>query len=157
MGDRDDAVPQEWQLLLLCKQQQAEALAAHLTALEQAAIANVEAGNSSPAAAAVAAQLAAADPAGFTPLLVAARMGWAHVVRRLLALGALPGAQLASSGNSALHLAAMHGHLEVLRLLLAVGGEGSEVGVHNTNGDSPLHFAASAGHVGAAACLIKVW
>ena len=84
-------------------------------------------------------------------------MGWAGPAGRLLALHArlgLPPHSLASSGNSALHLAAMHGHLDVLRLLLQDGSAQPDQTNHNS--DTPLLFAASAGHVGVAAALLTV-
>jgi len=44
---------------------------------------------------------------------------------------------------SPLHLAAIGGHLEVVKLLLA---RGAEVGAVNTSGVTPLHEAAYGGH-----------
>jgi ankyrin repeat protein len=63
---------------------------------------------------------ATTDPTGWTPLLYAARNGWQDVAEACLAAGQSPNsARLQSSGNGALHLAALHGHLDVARVLLA--------------------------------------
>lgn len=86
-----------------------------------------------------------------------------------------------------MHTAALHGHKEVLRILLAAGGNptatdnggnqpiheaaaggnvacldllmgvGVDLSVVDACGCSPLHRAASAGHVMAARWLIEVW
>lgn len=60
------------------------------------------------------------DPTGWSPLLYAARNGWQDVAEACLAAGESPhSTRLQSSGNGALHLAALHGHLEVARVLLS--------------------------------------
>lgn len=70
-----------------------------------------------------------ADPSGATPLLLAAKLGLHEVVGRLLQLGADPAPSLHASGNTALHLAAMHGHLEVVKAL--VGGPWEDLTAQN--------------------------
>jgi len=116
---------------------------------------------------ALSAALSAADPSGMTPLIAATRRGWPSIVRRLLALGADPvGQRLVSSGNTAVHLAALGGQLEVLKELLPPIIVPSEqqpptnqntsassttvtnshlVNAGNHNGDTPLMFACGSG------------
>jgi ankyrin repeat protein len=119
--------------------------------------------------AAAAAALAATDASGLTALAAAARAGWPQAVRRMLQLGANPAARLVSSGNTAAHLAALGGHLAVLRELLPGqhGGGGSSGGDAsgdaggcdalvnrcNNNGDTPLMFACSSPGSQAVACV----
>lgn len=55
---------------------------------------------------------------GVTPLMACAVSGLAPAVRRLLALGAPPDAQ-DELGNTALSVAAMKGHVDVVEELLA--------------------------------------
>lgn len=60
------------------------------------------------------------DPTGWSLLLYAARNGWQDLAEACLAAGQSPhSTRLQSSGNGALHLAALHGHLDVARVLLA--------------------------------------
>lgn len=127
-------------------------------------------------------QLAMKDSAGFTPLLIAAKCGWHDVVQQMINMGAEMHACLHASGNTALHLAALHGHLQVVRCLLGATvtaqtssssssnssspaadehhnepvDEGALVDATNRHGDTPLMFACGAGHVGVAAMLLKV-
>jgi ankyrin repeat protein len=57
-----------------------------------------------------------------------------------------------SAGNTLLHLAAMRGGTEILRILISLGSY-----VHATNnvGETPLHFAARNGHTGTTQMLIN--
>ncbi|KAJ3611925.1 hypothetical protein NHX12_020205 [Muraenolepis orangiensis] len=52
------------------------------------------------------------------------------------------------SGDTLLHHAARHGHLEVMRFLLAADRLGMDAERHNNDYKRPLHEAASRGHVG---------
>lgn len=61
----------------------------------------------------------------------------------------------------ALHVAALHGRVAVVRALLAAplhrpAAAEAAADPKNVNGDTPLMFAASAGHLGVAAALLKV-
>lgn len=98
------------------------------------------------------------------------------VAARLLDLGADAAARFKGSRNGALHVAAIHGHLEMMRVLLAAaaasgasGAERSSAGAVvpppaaaaaadavNKNQDTPLMFACSMGHAGAAGLLLNV-
>ncbi|KAE8392553.1 ankyrin repeat-containing domain protein [Aspergillus alliaceus] len=50
-----------------------------------------------------------------------------------------------SRGHTPLHIAAQHGHLGVVRLLLAT--EQIDVNARDHNGSTPLHMASEKGHV----------
>lgn len=96
----------------------------------------------------------ATDAHGWCPHLWAVRHGWVDVIEQLALLGAPADGQLRSSGNTALHIAAVHGQLAVLKQLLS--SSGLAVDIRNKNGDTPLLFAVSMGHCGCAAALLQV-
>lgn len=48
------------------------------------------------------------------------------------------------NGRSGLHIAAMHGHYQMVEVLL---GQGAEINATDRNGWTPLHCAAKAGHL----------
>jgi cytohesin len=85
---------------------------------------------------------AGSEPEG-PPLFTAASFGRTAAVRRLLAEGADTDARNCNRfgpDDSALHVAARWGHLEVVLLLLAkVVGASAK----NSGGDTPLHYAAA--------------
>jgi ankyrin repeat protein len=163
-GDDGDLDPT--QLLLACAAPAADAGA--IEALLEG-LASAPAPDGSGFASAAAAALAVTDPAGSTPLLAAARAGLPpRLVRRMLQLCANPHARLHASGNTAVHLAALGGHVEVLKELLpplaaaspsatiheaeapasnsSSGGADSNpaallANARNRNGDTPLMFA----------------
>lgn len=47
-------------------------------------------------------------------------------------------------GKTGLHIAAMHGHYQMVEILL---GQGAEINASDKNGWTPLHCAAKAGHL----------
>ncbi|KAK4732182.1 hypothetical protein R3W88_025170 [Solanum pinnatisectum] len=57
-----------------------------------------------------------------------------------------------SQGRTPLHIAAIHGHVEVLRFLVSVG---SDPDLLDSQGWTPLHFAAQQGHVEAVGFLLN--
>ncbi|XP_009792344.1 protein VAPYRIN-LIKE-like [Nicotiana sylvestris] len=57
-----------------------------------------------------------------------------------------------SQGRTALHIAAIHGHVEVLQFLVSVG---SDPDMLDSQGWTPLHFAAHKGHVEAVDFLLN--
>ncbi|XP_071391690.1 ankyrin repeat domain-containing protein 16 [Centroberyx affinis] len=57
------------------------------------------------------------------------------------------------SGDTLLHYAARHGHLEVVKFLIKEVGMGVEV--YNNDYKRPLHEAASMGHEACVSCLIR--
>jgi ankyrin repeat protein len=77
-------------------------------------------------------------------LLRAAENGRTDTVRNLISAGAAAGAG-GSFGNTPLHKAAMHGHVEVVQLLL--GEHSADVNLKNIDGYTPLHLAALIGHI----------
>jgi ankyrin repeat protein len=82
-----------------------------------------------------------ADDAGDTPMLLAARLGCADIVRQLLAAGAQLGA--AAGGRTALHHAAALGCTTVVQLLIA---EGADVNAPLATQDTALHLAVKSTH-----------
>jgi len=56
-----------------------------------------------------------------------------------------------SSGVRPIHIAAMKGHPNVIKLLME---RGASVNARNRNGDTPLHYAVSLGRLGAARTLL---
>ncbi|KAK6780725.1 hypothetical protein RDI58_022909 [Solanum bulbocastanum] len=59
---------------------------------------------------------------------------------------------LDSQGRTPLHIAAIHGHVEVIQFLVSVG---SDIDMLDTQGWTPLHFAAHQGHVEAVGVLLN--
>ncbi|OIT18679.1 PREDICTED: uncharacterized protein LOC109222443 [Nicotiana attenuata] len=57
-----------------------------------------------------------------------------------------------SQGRSAIHIAAIHGHVEVLQFLVSVG---SDPDMLDSQGWTPLHFAVNQGHVEAVDFLLN--
>ncbi|MCY4645598.1 MAG: ankyrin repeat domain-containing protein [Gammaproteobacteria bacterium] len=89
------------------------------------------------------ASLAASVEAQDAGLMGAARQGDAEAVQTLLAGGADP-SQAQGDGMTALHMAALEGHGDVVDVLLAAG---AEVGATTRIGAyTPLHLASQAGH-----------
>ncbi|KAM1449438.1 hypothetical protein ACFXTO_008277 [Malus domestica] len=55
-------------------------------------------------------------------------------------------------GRTPIHIAAAHGHVEMLKFCISIGGNAE---VTDCRGWSPLHWAAEKGHLGAAKCLLN--
>ncbi|KAK8743892.1 hypothetical protein OTU49_000897 [Cherax quadricarinatus] len=78
---------------------------------------------------------------GATPLFKAAHKGHVEVVHELLPFKPCLG--LLKNGESALHAAALYGHLQVLRVLVEAG---ADPGLKNDQGLTPIQIAAQARH-----------
>ena len=101
------------------------------------------------------------------PLLAAVQGGSATIVKLLLdkTRDAVDDVRAPGTDNTALHLAAAEGKLDVLKILLpafasscagaARGGERAGVNARNANGDTPLMFACARGRTAAAAALLN--
>ena len=87
----------------------------------------------------------APDKAGYTPLLYAARHGNAEVCDVLLRHGANPNSVTPGFKQSALHRAAMAGHIQVVRTLLL---HGAERFLKDANGKIPADVLPSGGSAG---------
>ena len=82
-----------------------------------------------------------ASPKGCTPLLYAARGGYAEVVRFLLLRGASPLRQ-DNAGGTVLHHAIEKGHMEVLQVLLEHGVDvHSAIEIPDNAGRTPIYEA----------------
>ncbi|KAL9131206.1 MAG: hypothetical protein Q9217_000808 [Psora testacea] len=83
------------------------------------------------------------DHGGVTPLMAAARNGHRDIVEALILRGADKSARKKSSGAQAIHQAATHGYLDVVKLLV---DKGDHVDVVNEDNVTPLMLAAQKGH-----------
>ncbi|MDC7232785.1 MAG: ankyrin repeat domain-containing protein [Spirochaetales bacterium] len=82
------------------------------------------------------------DSRGYTPLLIAARLGHWEIAGLLIDAGAVPG-QADDRGRRALHYAAEAGEEQTVRLLL---GAGARKNLKDLNGQTPADLAAAAGY-----------
>ena len=57
-----------------------------------------------------------------------------------------------NNGRTALHLASINGHLDIVRLLLT---EGADITIADNDGWTALHYASDRGHLDIANCLRK--
>lgn len=80
----------------------------------------------------------------------AAKDGKSDIVLKRLENGADAGAT-DLSGNTPLHLAVAHGHVQTMEVLLK---HGADVNALDRHGNTPLHLAAKAGHVEAITLLL---
>ncbi|KAK3883046.1 hypothetical protein Pcinc_012607, partial [Petrolisthes cinctipes] len=78
---------------------------------------------------------------GATPLFKAAHKGHVEVVHELLPYN--PCLTLLKNGESALHAAALYGHLRVIKALVQAG---ADPGLKNDQGLTPIHIAGQAQH-----------
>ena len=77
-----------------------------------------------------------------SPLVIAADCGHSEIVRLLLGAGAPINDAMVSNRQTALHLAAVHGHKDVAQVLLETGANPN---ARSKVGYTPLHFAAGMG------------
>lgn len=90
-----------------------------------------------------------ANPRGWTPLHYAAFAGHAHLVSKFLALG-IPINSVTDNGLTALMLASMNGHIDVVRILLM---HKADMEVRDTNNLSAADHALAGGNSDIAALL----
>jgi ankyrin repeat protein len=83
------------------------------------------------------------DHDGCTPVYAAAEIGHLHILRALLAAGALVATPMTADGSFALYAACQGGHLEASKLLLAHGAVASTV--LSSTGASTVHAAVGSG------------
>jgi len=89
---------------------------------------------------------------GDTPLIVACNMTDEYLAGRLLSAGCRVDAA-GYEDNTALHRAAEHGSVELVRLLIDVGD--ADVALTNATGNTPLMIACDNGHVDVVQCLLQ--
>jgi len=91
---------------------------------------------------------------GTVPLLVAASLGYLDIVSLLVRDDDIMIDKAGTNnGLTALHLAAMNGHPEVLRVLINYGADVDKT--ENNHGATALHFAAYGGHKKSVSLLIE--
>jgi len=96
----------------------------------------------------------------YTPLAIAAREGYADIVRALLEAGANPRRVIGLFLGTALHEACYFGHVDVVRAMTEkrarVGTQPPELDAQGAyNGMSPLHDAVWHGHLETARALVE--
>jgi ankyrin repeat protein len=87
-----------------------------------------------------------------TLLMLAIWKGTPHMVNALIASGKIPQNAYDEHGNTALHYATIHHHVQALQALLDAG---AYVNIKNVHGNTPLHVAIFHGHVDIADMLIQ--
>ncbi|GMI46236.1 hypothetical protein TrCOL_g280 [Triparma columacea] len=94
----------------------------------------------------------ACTTAGFRPLHFACRSNSVNCVEALLHFGAIVNCKTNNSKLTPLHVAAKHGHPDIVSLLVK---KGADVHAMDSGLKAPLHFAAIEGNVDAAIVLMK--
>uniref|UniRef100_A0A6P7F814 Serine/threonine-protein phosphatase 6 regulatory ankyrin repeat subunit A isoform X2 n=1 Tax=Diabrotica virgifera virgifera TaxID=50390 RepID=A0A6P7F814_DIAVI len=95
---------------------------------------------------------AATHENGYNPMHLACYGGHGTVVGLLLSRSAELLQSHDKHGKTGLHIAAQHGHLQMVEVLL---GQGAEINSQDKNGWTPLHYAARAGHVDVVKLLVE--
>ncbi|MDH3453416.1 MAG: ankyrin repeat domain-containing protein [Gammaproteobacteria bacterium] len=90
------------------------------------------------------------DIYGWTPLIKAAHEGFGESVSRLLKAPKIDLEVTDENGLSALHHAAMSGHLQIVKTLL---GAGADTALQDVSGKKPQQLAMEAGHANIAELL----
>lgn len=86
-------------------------------------------------------------------LYIAASENDAKELKRVLESGKANPNKLYLSGVAPLHIAAIDGHLEAMKVLVQYN---ADINIHDVEGCSPLEFALRGGHFDCASFLIKV-
>jgi len=94
----------------------------------------------------------ACTAAGFRPLHFACSSNSVNCVEALLHFGAVLNCKTGKSLLTPLHVAAKHGHPDIIKLLVK---KEADLHVLDSGLKTPLHYAAMSGHVDAAVVLIK--
>lgn len=93
------------------------------------------------------------DPkSGDTPLIMACRSGQLEIADKLVMWAGADIHKKNKSTNTALHLAALKGRTEIVRMLIETG---ADIHAQNHEGDTPLMKAAVNGHTETACLLIE--
>ena len=96
--------------------------------------------------------VAVSDSQGFTPLIIAAQIGYRDICALLLAHGSDVNEVVLKSKTTALHQAAVKGHEAVVEALLSWG---ANVDPQDHTGATPLYLACQEGHVNCVLELLK--
>ena len=97
-------------------------------------------------------RVACRNPQGFTPLLAAAQKGHTDICGLLLAHGSDVNEMTPVIKSTALHFAAMGGHVGLVEALLSWG---ATVDPQTHDGFTPLHVACQEGHLSIVLALLK--
>ncbi|XP_042867211.1 serine/threonine-protein phosphatase 6 regulatory ankyrin repeat subunit A-like isoform X3 [Penaeus japonicus] len=89
---------------------------------------------------------------GYIPLHLACIGGHTSVVGLLLSKSTKQVAKTDKRGRTGLHIAASHGHYNMVALLM---GQGAELAAKDRDGLTPLHYCARAGHMGVVKLLVE--
>ena len=97
-------------------------------------------------------RVAVRNPQGFTPLLAAAQNGHTDICGLLLAHGSDVNEMDPDTKSTALHDAALRGHVALVEALLSWGAAVDKL---NHWGSTPLHLACQEGHLPCVLALLK--
>jgi ankyrin repeat protein len=87
------------------------------------------------------------------PMILAIKNGHINVVRMLIKLGSCEWNQSNIDGIQLIHVAAMHGHTQIVELLVE---KGVPIDVVTTYGITPLHYAAMCKHLDVIKLLVRL-